>query len=263
MDTSATDATERSAPSEGGGLFRQLRIVFAAALVVATLFTAWTPVGLLTSGLTDKIARALAPQDSDASPLDLPTPTARPRPRLGVVAGHWGNDAGAVCPDGLTEAQINLNVATLVKQNLVQEGFEVDLLEEFDPRLDQYRALALVSIHADSCEYINDQATGFKVAAALATTHPEKAARLTACLRSRYVQYTGLTFHGNSITSDMTSYHAFDEIHGDTIAAIMEIGFMNLDRQLLVQSPDIIARGISEGVLCYLYNEDVSSPDAP
>jgi N-acetylmuramoyl-L-alanine amidase len=240
-----------------------MRIILVAAVVLATLFTAWTPVGLLTSNLTEKIAQALAPRQETGPIATLPTPTPRPDPHIGIVAGHWGNDPGAVCDDGVTEAQINLNIATLVRQNLIGEGFEVDLLEEFDESLDQYQALALVSIHADSCEYINDQATGFKVAAALASANPDRAARLTACLRSRYAQTTGLPYHSTSITPDMTSYHAFDEINPETTAAIIETGFLNLDRQILTQHPDVVAHGISEGILCYIYNEDISAPTAP
>jgi hypothetical protein len=42
-----------------------------------------------------------------------------------------------------------------------------------------YQASTLVSIHNDSCEYVNDEATGFKVAAAMSSPFPEKANRLT------------------------------------------------------------------------------------
>ncbi len=56
----------------------------------------------------------------------------------------------------------------------------------------------------------------------------------------------------------MGSYHAFDEIHGDTTAAIIEMGFMNLDRQILTDSPERIAAGIAQGILCYIFNEDAS-----
>jgi N-acetylmuramoyl-L-alanine amidase len=59
----------------------------------------------------------------------------------------------------------------------------------------------------------------------------------------------------------MTGYHAFQEISSNTTAAIMEIGFMNLDRLIMTQQPDLLAEGISQGVLCYIYNEDASSPD--
>lgn len=263
MKTALGETNDRSRRQTQLGFFRQLWIVLAVSVVLATLFTAWTPVGLFTGGLVEIISSALAPPTQQAALVSAVTPTPRPRPRVGIVAGHWGNDPGAVCTDGLTEAQVNLNIATLVKQDLVENGFDVDLLEEFDPLLAQYQALALVSIHADSCEYINDQATGYKVAAALGTANADKAARLTACLRSRYSQYTSLPYHGASITPDMTSYHAFDEIHNDTPAAIIETGFLNLDRQVLTQAPDQVAEGITQGILCYIYNEDVSAPPLP
>jgi N-acetylmuramoyl-L-alanine amidase len=41
----------------------------------------------------------------------------------------------------------------------------------------------------------------------------------------------------------------------------MEVGFLNLDRQILTQQPDLLAEGISQGILCYIYNEDASAPE--
>lgn len=245
----------------GFSFWRSLQTVFSVGILVATLFTLWTPANLFTSSLTQKMALALLPNQT-VQP-ELGTPTALPHPKIGIVAGHWGNDSGAVCPDGLTEADTNLKIATLVKQNLVNEGYEVDLLEEFDKRLVQYQGLVLVSIHNDSCEYINDEATGFKVAAAMASPYPEKSAKLTACLVDRYEKTTGMRFHYNSITPDMTQYHAYNEINSETIAAVIETGFLNLDRQILTEHPDVVAHGISAGILCYIHNEDVASTPTP
>jgi N-acetylmuramoyl-L-alanine amidase len=239
-------------------LFFQLQMVFIVAFLVATLFTAATPSGLIPSNISDLAQNA--PLQPDTSQEQANQPPLSSQPRIGIVAGHWGNDSGAVCQDGLTELEINLSVATLVKQQLNDLGYEVDLLKEFDPLLEDYYANALVSIHADSCEYVNDQATGFKVAAALRSrqTQNDRANRLTACLRARYQEATGLALH-NSVTNDMTLYHAFDEISADTIAAIIEVGFLNLDRQILTQSQDKIADGVVRGILCYLNNEDVNT----
>jgi hypothetical protein len=136
-------------------------------------------------------------------------------------------------------------VATRVQADLIEKGIDVDLLKEFDSRLNNYQASALVSIHADSCDYINDQATGFKVASALANPRPERAARLTACLRNRYAKATNLPLH-NSITIDMTSHHARRSTQ--TTAAIVE-GILNLDRQVLTQNTDVVAWG-SQMVFC-------------
>ena len=257
MQENETQPQARRAHRARMNILRQLYVVFAVGAVLATLFTAWTPLGLFPSDLAQRFVGILGGSSVDTDG-GLLTPTPRPRPRIGIVAGHWGNDSGAICSDGLTEVEINLNVATRVKEKLTAEGFDVDLLEEFDDQLEQYQALTLVSIHADTCQFIDTNASGFKVAAALASAQPEKANRLVACLRSRYESNTGLRHHVGSVTADMGSNHAFDELHSDTTAAIIETGFMNLDRQILTQEPDLIAEGIAQGVLCYVFNEDAS-----
>jgi N-acetylmuramoyl-L-alanine amidase len=244
------------------GVFYQLQIVLGVAFLLATLFTAWTEPGLLPGSLTEKLNNALALQ-STASPTVFPTQAPRARPVIGIVAGHSGNgqDVGAVCPDelgGITEVEINMDIATRVRDKLAAAGYEVDLLAEFDNRLTDYQGMALVSIHADSCQYINEEATGFKVAAAMSTTYPEQATRLTNCIRERYASMTGLIFHPGSITSDMTEYHAFSEINQNTPAAIIEVGFMNKDRLDLINRSDTLADGIVSGILCYVLNEDIA-----
>jgi N-acetylmuramoyl-L-alanine amidase len=240
-------------------MLRNMLGVFLVAGFFATLFTAWTPLGLVPFGLSAQLQQVFTAPNLDEAYLQL-TATERPRPHIGIVAGHWQNDAGAICADGLTEQALNLEIATRVRDILLSEGFEVDLLAEFDERLQGYHALALVSIHADSCEFVNNEATGFKVSAALASAFPEKASRLVSCLHSRYQANTGLEFHAGSITRDMTNYHAFGEIHTDTTAAIIETGFMNLDRQILTQGQDRVAEGIASGLLCYIFNEDAQLP---
>jgi N-acetylmuramoyl-L-alanine amidase len=243
------------------GMFYQLQIVLVVAFILATLFTAWTPASLLPGNLSERFAQVIAFQATETAA--LPTPTARPRPLIGIVVGHWDDtskDPGAVCPDGLTELEVNQGIATRVEQKLVDSGFDVDLLREFDTKLQGYESLALVSIHADSCQYVNDDATGFKIAAALSNQYPERASRLTACIKDRYEKATGLKYNPSTITNDMSSYHAFDEIDSNTNAVIIETGFLNLDRQILTKGQDQIASGISEGILCYIRNEDISTP---
>jgi N-acetylmuramoyl-L-alanine amidase len=188
--------------------------------------------------------------------------TPQPQLRIGIVAGHNGNDSGAVCTDEdgnvtLTEAHVNMEIATRVRDSLATQGYQVDLLNEFDTRLNGYRAVALVSIHNDSCEYINDQATGFKVAASMDTRDVNRAQRLTACLTDRYQRITGLTFHAGSITGDMREYHAFSEIDPNTITAIIETGFLNLDQETLTNETDRVAEGVTQGILCFINNENV------
>lgn len=241
--------------------WKALQSVFSVALVVASLFTLFTPDNLFSNNLLDSMLAAAQPV---AGATTMPTFAPSSRGRIGLVAGHWGNDAGSVCADGLTEMEVNLRIATLTQELLMKEGYDVDVLKEFDPRLTEYTALALVSIHNDSCDYVNDQATGFKVAAAASSVYPEKAVRLTACLSRRYQQITGLSYHYNTVTADMTEYHAFSEINSDTTAAIIETGFLNLDREILTKRPEQVAQGVASGVLCYLRNEDIPNvPEIP
>ncbi|MEW5868880.1 MAG: N-acetylmuramoyl-L-alanine amidase [Chloroflexota bacterium] len=237
--------------------------VLGVAAILATLFTVWTPsADADPSGLVAGLN--LTPYPT-APPPGSPGGTPRARLLIGIVAGHWMNDSGAVCSDGLKEVEVNQAIATSVQQQLVALGYDVDLLSEFDSRLTGYQAAALVSIHADSCDFINNQATGFKVAAALASPRPERAARLTACISSRYAAITGLPQHSSSVTIDMTSYHAFEEINEATPAAIIETGFLNLDRQFLTHNSDLAAKGIVSGILCYIRNESINpiTPSAP
>jgi N-acetylmuramoyl-L-alanine amidase len=237
---------------------------FGLAIFLATLFTAWSPTGLFEGGFSEKLALFLTPQAEN-----VPVEEATPLPmQIGIVSGHWGHDSGAVCRDAqgnviLTEMEVNLKIATLVQKMLREDGFQVDLLQEFDPRLNGYHAAALVSIHNDSCEYINDDATGFKVAAALNSRDYNRTSRLTACLVDRYGRETGLPFHAGSITSDMRDYHAFSEIDGATPAAIIEAGFLYLDHDILVNHPEIIAKGIVQGILCFVHNESIEPTVLP
>ena len=101
------------------------------------------------------------------------------------------------------------------------------------------------------------------MAAALSNTYPEQAQRLTNCLRARYAEATSMVFHSGSVTNDMSGYHAFDEINPLTPAAIIEIGFMNLDYEMLTQHQDVIAQGVTNGILCFLRNETVAPENKP
>ncbi len=245
-------------PSRKSKSPRVLTRTLTIALLVATLFVAFTP-GAFSGSLSDQLDLLLTPQPEQDL---LPGGTPRPQVKIGIVAGHWGNDSGAVCENGTTEVDVNLRIATLAQQKLTALGFETDLLEEFDPRLKGYQAAALISIHNDSCVYINDQATGFKVARAMSARDQNLAGRLESCLRDRYQRRTGLPWH-NSVTNDMTLYHAFDEISTDTTAAIIETGFLNLDYRILTENTDQVATGVVDGILCFINNENIAPTALP
>src|SRR6266540_1534 len=257
MDSTSSRPVRRARP------VRAVQATLGIAILLATLFTALPSRGLVSGDFYERLSLILTPRAVENAPV-----AAQAKLRIGIVAGHSGNDSGAVCYDGngnvtLTEADVNLKIAAIVQDQLTQKGFQVDLLREFDSRLNGYRALAIVSIHNDSCEYVNDQATGFKVAAALNTSDLNRANRLTACMVDRYEHMTDMTFHAGSITSDMREYHAFREIDPSTVAAIIETGFLNLDREILTKRTDLVAAGIVEGILCFANNENIAPTPIP
>jgi N-acetylmuramoyl-L-alanine amidase len=258
MAENGPEKKAHSQSSQRQGFFYQIQIVVGAAFVLATLFTLWTPGVSFDTNQPQGLSFG-PPPDLISEESSVAQSESDEEIRIGIVAGHWGNDSGAVCSDGLTEAEVNLEIASLVQKFLADRGYKVDLLKEFDLDLTGYHASALVSIHADSCEYINELATGFKVAQAMGAQRPEKSARLTACLRDRYQKITDLEVHSTSVTDDMTSYHAFSEIHANTPAAIIETGFLNLDRQFLTEQPETVAEAIAAGIVCFIENESTSS----
>lgn len=203
---------------------------------------------------TDLVA-AVQGQPPLATPLlgndGLPIATlapGQPAYRIGLIAGHKDNDSGAVCADGLTEAEVNLDIAQKVAVALATQGVASDILAEFDERLPGYSGNALISIHADSCDEINELATGFKLAA----TPFNDSSLLEQCVLQQYYLTTGLAYHANTITPHMTDYHAFREINATLPALIIEVGFMNLDRQILTAQADVPADGLVQGIMCFL-----------
>lgn len=243
-------------------ILRHLGITLFLAAAIATVFTALNPYHEDQLTLFERISSMFSSSPgNDIS--SFPTPTAQPRPTIALIPGHQGLSGGAECADGLSELSVNQNVAYKVMELLVSDGYDVDILDEMDDELDDYYALALVSIHADSCEFINEQATGFKVSPALDSVQPDKSKRLSACLTSRYMEATDLQIHTGSITVDMTGYYAFNITNQNIAAAIIELGFLNLDRQILTEQPDLLAEGIYNGILCYIHNEDATLPTGP
>lgn len=237
-----------------GGIIRSVIVVGAAAGLVATIFTWWTPSEFIDLEVRQELSIAMATDIVTLQPTPVPV-TPNWMRRIGIVSGHRGpeDDPGAVCPDGLTEAEINFDIATRVVRQLRDMAYTVDLLDEFDPRLQNYEAAALVSLHSNTCQDFGDEViSGYLISAA--------AARVTArghddilvdCIGQHYAQTTGLQ-RREGLTVDMTDYHTFREIHPRTPAAILELGFMFADRELLTQEQERITAGIIDGILCFL-----------
>jgi N-acetylmuramoyl-L-alanine amidase len=230
----------------------------------AFLLTLLVGLGLMAGFLALYVLEKDRPTRALRAPPDTPTPTLalvhatvhaeRPHYRVAIVAGHWQYDPGAVCPDGLQEVQVNLDVAREVVSLLQRRGYDAELFPEFAASLEGFEGDAFVSIHADSCNVPG--ASGFKVAHVENSSVPDKEARLVNCLWDEYERFTGLARHEKSITDDMRHYHNFRQISPATPGAIIELGFLLDDRHLLVRNYKIAAQGVAAGVICYLEGPD-------
>jgi N-acetylmuramoyl-L-alanine amidase len=249
-------------PNGGVRTAQILQTTFSVAILLATLFVGFSPT-MFSSNFGSLISGWLTSQQVNL-PVAQVTPGSALKP-IGIVSGHWGNgfDSGAVCPDGTKEQVVNLAIATLVRQKLEARGYQVDMLQEFDSRLDGYDGEVLLAIHTDTCDAIDDQATGFKVATSTYSNDSNLANRLTSCLDTRYASVTGLKLNTGGITENMTDYHAFRAVNPATTAAIIETGFLYLDRNILVNHPDVVADGIVSGLVCFVSNESVQSLPLP
>lgn len=242
---------------------RTILVVSAAAVLVSTIFSLWTRPTFFSDEFRAGLNRVQATQRViSIQPTPLPTETREVR--IGIVAGHSGppqdvnfsEDPGAVCDDGLTERSINEAVAHEVVNALRREGYTVDLLDEFDSRLEGYEADVLVSIHSNDCrDYGPGGGNGFSVAAAQARqTTQGKDEYLLNCLTSQYAATTELPNFPN-LTYDMTEYHTFSEVAVDTPTAIIELGFMRNNRDMLTQHQELLAQGVANGIRCFLHPE--------
>lgn len=253
----------RNTVSLVGGFVRTVIVVIAAAGLMSTIFTWWTPSQFITSEVRSELSIAQATSQATVEPTGLPTPNWFRR--IGIVSGHRGpeGDPGAVCPDGLTEAEINFEVAQRVVRNLRSMGYSVDLLDEFDPRLDNYQAAALVSIHANTCQDWGEVVSGYLIAAAAArATANAQDSLLVDCVARYYQQASGLQ-RREGVTVDMTDYHTFREINPLTPATIIELGFMLADRAVLTGEPELLAKGITDGVVCFLNPDQPTAVETP
>ncbi len=238
-----------------GFLLRHLRVLAfvvlgSAGMLAAYLFYSPTPDGralAVAAGGPGGLSAPIVKQAPDR-PVTQRFRQSRPPLFIALISGHLDSDSGAVCDDGLTEAEVNRNIAELTLGRLRQLGIPAAIFAEFDPRLNAFSGTALISIHADSCVYYNDLATGYKIAGSSLSD----SVALEKCLERSYGAATRLSYHANTITVHMTDYHAFRLIAPGTPAVILETGFMNLDRQLLVDNPEVVAGGIVNGIMCFL-----------
>ena len=212
-------------------------------------------------------------------PGPIPTPADwKPPPgpvRIALQAGHWraheaprelsrlrGNGTSW---QGLAEWEVNLEIARAAAAMLEEMGYLVDILPAVVPP--SYRAHLFISIHADGS--LDPQASGFRVAAPRRDA-TGRAPDIAARLRESYGSATGIR-QLPTVTRRMRNYYAFNfrryehALHPMTIAVIIETGFLTSarDREVIVDRPELAARGIVEGVASYPLTPPPGPADDP
>lgn len=200
--------------------------------------------------------RTPASSPAVTSPSPTPSLSSSPAPatlRVGILAGHWQYDRGATCDAVIFEADLTYQIAQKTSPFLESRGYAVDILAEKDPRLPGYQADVFLALHIDSCGY---NLSGFKVAHSDESFIPEIEDRLVDCIYREYEKSTGLPRHNTTISHNMLKYYALHrEVGGiaeQTPGAIMEMGFMDGDFELLAHRQEVVAQGLAQGLLCFL-----------
>ena len=176
---------------------------------------------------------------------------------LEALKNNTGTSGG-----GKWEWEINKSIAELASKMLIDKGMVVDLLPATIPP--DYIADVFVSIHADG--NLNRNINGFKVSPPRRDLS-QKANTLSRTIEEEYKKSTSLVIDPN-ITRNMSGYYAFNwrryahSIHPMTPSVILETGFLTspLDQKLLINKPELAAKGLVDGILKYLQQEKLIKP---
>jgi len=242
-----------------------------------TLVPAGAPLPILQSSLTsdptdnDSFVPAMAPpggailrHSTNAIVLRVPAPPQGPR-RVGIQVGHWKTEeappelaklipqTGAVW-DGVSELDVNLDVARRVAAGLILRGVVVDLLPSTIP--EGYVADAFLALHTDSDGV--GELSGYKLAHG--PTRGRFEDRLVTDVKEAYGKATGMPYDDEHIGLNMLYYYPFNwsrfqhAASAHTPAAILEMGYLSSDddRAMLTDHPDRIAGAIVDGLLRFL-----------
>ncbi len=210
---------------------------------------------------------AAGPQPEDAGP-SAPEPNlALDAPllmkRVGIQAGHWKSyelpaelaglrTSTGTSGGGVAEWELNLDIARRAAPLIEAEGYEVDILPATIPP--GYQADAFVALHADGD--VTGRLSGFKLAGARVSSIPEADDALLKSITEEYRAATKLSVDSH-VSRNMTGYYAWSfrrfkhAIAPTTPAVLLEMGFMTnaSDRQLLLNSRDVVAEGVARGIL--------------
>lgn len=227
--------------------------------------TAVAPVPVPAPGALPSAAPAIAPAATPILFTRIPKPVlpAGPR-RVGIQAGHWRTEQAppelwrlltqtGTSWNGVTEVEINLDIAGRIKKILEPKGLVVDVLPTTIPP--GYVADAFVALHGDGDR--TGENSGFKMAFSARRTPYESA--LLESIKTHYGAATDLGWDPR-VTRGMSGYYAMSwqrnkySTAPHTPSVILEMGYVSNDhdRELMTDRADVVAEGIAHGILRFL-----------
>ncbi|SRR6266508_2393704 len=197
----------------------------------------------------------------------IPKPAMPTGPRrIGIQVGHWMTDnvpaelgtritfQTGTSWAGVNEVDVNIDIAQRIKAQLTPRGYIVDIIPTTVPV--GYLADVFIALHADGDG--TGETSGFKLAHGSRRGPFED--KLVSLLRDEYAKATDLAYDFEHISRGMTAYYAFNwgryqhAAAAHTPAAILEMGFLSndVDRDILVNEPDVVATAIVTGIQRFL-----------
>lgn len=179
-------------------------------------------------------------------------------PRIAIDAGHGGEDDGCY-RDGVSESEVNLELALLLDEKLQALGFETVMLrednetflglEERVKKAESEDADIYVSIHQNSCEEDEEEIDGIETWYYTGTRDSRKLAQL---VHNGAVGKTGATDRGARETEEL---YVLKET--SMPACLIETSFLSNSRERqAITSRDYqekLAEGIAQGIDYYFH----------
>lgn len=170
-----------------------------------------------------------------------------------IDAGHGGNDPGAIY-GGISEKDVNLEIALKVKADLKKEGYRVVLTRKTDEFIGLYdragisnekNARVFISIHCNAAD--NGGANGIEI---YSMKDSEEGKKLAESVRKPVIENTGAKDLG-------VKQRNFAVLRATQCPAILvETGFLSNDNERWLLNSDEyqekIADGIAKGTAVYL-----------
>jgi N-acetylmuramoyl-L-alanine amidase len=181
------------------------------------------------------------------------------KPIIVVDAGHGGDDDGCHPKDVVDEKELTLATARLLKDNLLQMGYDVrmtrssDIYLELDERVDfanKLKADLFVSVHFNSCKSTKPHGIEVFYCEKGEKFRIEESKELANCVLEKIIYFTKAKSRGVKTAN-------FRVIKKTCMPAILvECGFLsNSDERRKCQDPlyqEVLAWGIARGVHEYI-----------